>query len=72
MYIHVLRYWSYGKTGGKKRNTAILIDRAEFAARRDSIVCPEKILKASTERLSRYRARSIGSIFPAEYANSLY
>jgi len=49
----------------EKKGLAILIDRAEFATRRDSIVCPGKILKASTE-LSRYRAHSIGSIFRAE------
>lgn len=59
------------RNGTKKRDTAILIDRAEFATRRDSIVCLGKILKASTE-LSRYRARPIGSIFRAEHANSVH
>lgn len=59
------------KQDEKKRDTAILIDRAEFVTSRNSIVCPGKILKASTE-LSQYRARSIGSIFRAEYAYSVH
>jgi len=66
-----LRYWSLHGETRRKKGLAILIDPAEFATRRDSIVCPGKILKASTE-LSRYRAHSIGSIFRVEYANGMH
>jgi len=64
-----MRYWSLHGETRRKKGLAILIDPAEFA--RDSIVCPGKILKASTE-LSRYRTHSIGSIFRVEYANGMY
>jgi len=52
----------------EKRDTVILIDRAEFATRRGSIVSG-KILKVYLAMYLDYRTRSIDSIFCVEYAN---
>lgn len=69
-YIYTYVYCYRNLHGGMGEKKRVLIDRARFATRRDSIVCPEEILKAST--LSRYRICSIGSIFRAKHTRTAY